>query len=63
MDDISLKVWEEMKRLIKMTKVKVLCDERDCLNSTELDLNKVKSINWKCEEHRDKEQNIEKSQE
>ena len=39
-----------------MTKVKVLCDERDCPNSTELDFPN-KNINWKCEEHKEKEKN------
>jgi len=31
---------------------KVVCDERDCPNTTILDLDKVKSLNWRCDKHK-----------
>jgi hypothetical protein len=42
-------------------KIKVYCDEKDCQNSTELDfgVGKIERINWKCDEHKDKNDNNE----
>jgi hypothetical protein len=37
-----------------MSKIIVSCDEKDCCEVHEIDLEKVQLINWRCDKHKTK---------